>query len=330
MEPAFLISDIFRVSTTPTAMMKGYEMRVTVQRILCATDLSDTSGRAIAYGISLAREFQALLIVCHCVDLPAPSMYGEAYLAPEEQLNRNIDHANRRIAELMEGYVVKWEPLVLIGHAADEINRVARERSVDITITATQARRGLKRLLLGSVTERLMRTLPSPLLVIPAAERHSGTASDDALRFEKILVGCDFSPDADLAFQNALSMAQEFQAELHLVHIIETPLYTETLKPVFAHRPASPVVIREFLQSKLDGLVPEEARHWCQPITVLDEGQPYAQLLRYADEHAIDLIVLGVRGHGLIGTLFVGSTTDRVIRRAGCPVLSVYPHARNP
>jgi nucleotide-binding universal stress UspA family protein len=305
-------------------------MRIQLNHILCATDLSEASDQAVAYGISLAREFQALLIVCHCVDLPAPSIYGEAYLAPEEQLNRNIDYASRRIAELMDGHTVEWEPLIIVGHAADEINRVARKRSVDITVTATRGRRGLKRLLLGSVTERLMRTLPCPLLVIPAAERDIGAAADNALGFKKILVGCDFSPNADLALRNALSMAQEFQAELHLVHIIETPLYTETLKPVFAHRPASPVVIRQFLQSKLDGLVPEDARHWCQPVTSLGEGQPYAQLLRYADAQAIDLIVLGVRGHGLIGTLFVGSTTDRVIRRASCPVLSVCPQSLNP
>jgi nucleotide-binding universal stress UspA family protein len=142
-------------------------------------------------------------------------------------------------------------------------------------------------------------------------------------------VGCDFSPDADRAFQHGLSMAQEFQAELHLMHVIETPLYTETLKPVFAHRPASTVVIRDFLQSKIDGLVPEDARHWCQPITALEEGQPYVQLLRYAEENAIDLIVLGVRGHGLIDTMFVGSTTDRVARRANCPVLSVCPRSQD-
>jgi nucleotide-binding universal stress UspA family protein len=147
----------------------------------------------------------------------------------------------------------------------------------------------------------------------------------DTLGFERILVGCDFSPDADLAFEHGLSMAQEFQAELHLVHVIETPFYTETLKPVFAHRPASPVVIRDFLQSKLDDLVPEDARHWCQPVTALEEGQPYERLLRYAEAYRIDLVVLGVRGHGLIGTLFLGSTTDRVIRRAACPVLSVCP-----
>ncbi len=304
-------------------------MRVTYQQVLCAIDLSDASDRAIAYGIALAREFQAHLLICHCIDLPAPSIYGEAYLAPEEQLNRNIDYAGRWIAERMENCGVAWEPLLVVGHAADEINRVARERSADITLTATRGRRGLKRLLLGSVTERLMRTLPCPLLVIPSGQDNDEAAPCAGLRFKKIMVGCDFSPDADLAFRNALHMAQEFQAELHLVHIIETPLYTETLKPVFAHRTVSPVVIQEFLQSKLDGLVPEEARHWCQPVTALEEGQPYARLLRYAEEQAIDLIVLGVRGHGLMGTLFVGSTTDRIIRQASCPVLSVCPNARN-
>ena len=304
-------------------------MRVTYQQILCAIDLSDASDQAIAYGIALAREFQAHLLICHCIDLPAPSIYGEAYLAPEEQLNRNIDYAGQWIAERMENCGVAWEPLLVVGHAADEINRVARERSADITLTATRGRRGLKRLLLGSVTERLMRTLPCPLLVIPAHQEQGDAAPKDALRFKKIMVGCDFSPDADLAFRNALRMAQEFQAELHLVHIIETPLYTETLKPVFAHRPTSSIVIQDFLQSKLDGLVPEDARHWCHPVTTLEEGQPYARLLRYADAQAIDLIVLGVRGHGLMGTLFVGSTTDRIIRQAPCPVLSVCPHARN-
>ena len=304
-------------------------MRVQLESILCATDLTETSDLAVAYGILLAREFRARLLVCHCIDLPAPSIYGEAYLAPEEQLNRNIAYANRRIAEQMEGQDVKWESLLLVGHAAEEIARIAREQTIDMALTATRGHRGLKRMLLGSVTERLMRTLPCPLLVIPPIDNGVTMATDATLRFDKILVGCDFSPDADLAFQHGLAMAQEFQAELHLVHIIEMPLYTDTLKPVFAHRQDSTVVIREFLQNKIDSLVPEDARHWCRPVTFLDEGQPYSQLLRYAESHQIDLIVLGVRGHGLIDTMFIGSTTDRIIRRASCPVLSVCPQARN-
>lgn len=303
-------------------------MRVSPKKILCATDLSEASLQAVARAISLAREFQARLLLCHCIDLPAPSIYGEAYLAPEEQLKRHITYAEKGLAEMMAGRKVDWEATVVVGHAADEIARLAADHEVDIALTATRGYRGWKRMLLGSVTERLMRILPCPLLIIPAAEGEADSKLQEAQGFKKIMVGCDFSPDADWAFRYGLSMAQEFQAELHLVHVIETPLYTETLRPVFAHRPASTVVIRDFLQSKLEELVPEEARHWCHPIIRLEEGQPYSRLLAYADAEAIDLIVLGVRGHGLIGTMLMGSTTDRVIRRASCPVLSVCPRSR--
>ena len=74
-------------------------------------------------------------------------------------------------------------------------------------------------------------------------------------------------------------------------------------------------------------MVPEEARTWCNPVTALLAGQPHEELIKYAVVNDIDLIVLGVRGHSLVETLFVGSTTDRVLRRAPCPVLSVQPKA---
>ena len=69
--------------------------------------------------------------------------------------------------------------------------------------------------------------------------------------------------------------------------------------------------------------MPEEARNWCDLRTVLLEGRPDESLMEYAEDRGVDLIVLGTRGHGLIGTLLLGSTTDRVVRRAPCPVLSV-------
>ena len=70
-------------------------------------------------------------------------------------------------------------------------------------------------------------------------------------------------------------------------------------------------------------MVPAEAANWCTPQITIMEGQPYHELVKYADTRDIDMIVLGVRGHGLIKTLFLGSTTDRVIRNSTCPVLSV-------
>jgi nucleotide-binding universal stress UspA family protein len=301
-------------------------MRITFKTIACATDLSETAHHAVQHGIALAQEFQSRLLICHIIDLPAPSMYGEAYLAPEEHLNRNLEYARRYIDDMMAGKTIEWEPRICVGQPAEELKRIAWEDRAQMAVTATHGRKGLKRLLLGSVTEKLMRILPCPLLVVRGAANDAAPLADGPPLFRRILVGCDFSPDADLALQHALSLAQEFQSELHLAHVIEMPTYTAMPRPVREHRQSTAVEIRKFIQRKLDSLIPADARHWCRASTVLLEGQPYQQLLQYAEQEAIDLIVLGSRGHGLIGTMLIGSTTDRVIRRADCAVFSVCAH----
>ncbi len=70
-------------------------------------------------------------------------------------------------------------------------------------------------------------------------------------------------------------------------------------------------------------MVPDDSRHWCTPVTPVLEGEPYQELLSFAQKKQVDLIVLGVRGHSLLEKFLVGSTTDRVISRSECPVLAV-------
>jgi nucleotide-binding universal stress UspA family protein len=299
-------------------------MRIQFQNILCATDLSDHSNYAVTHGIALARVFQGQLHVCHVVDFPTPAMYGEAYIAPQEQLDQGVVYAEARIREIMAGQQIRWAPEIAVGSAADEIARLAEEKNAQIVVAATHGRTGLQRLLLGSVCERLIRTLPCPLLVVRGPERELELPLDGAFRLRRILVGCDFSPDSDLGFAYALSLAQEFQAELHVAHVIEATTYMDGLKSgIEYYTPTRDRELRDFLQTRLDRLVPEEARNWCDLRTVLLEGRPDESLMEYAEDRGVDLIVLGTRGHGLIGTLLLGSTTDRVVRRAPCPVLSV-------
>ncbi|MEJ2658429.1 MAG: universal stress protein [Desulfobacterales bacterium] len=168
-----------------------------------------------------------------------------------------------------------------------------------------------------------MRTLHCPLLVIRGPEHDLNVLSDQMLNFQKILVGCDFSEDSDLAFQYALSLAQEFQSELHLVHVKEPAVYAEWLKLSVELEEVLYTKLNDKIKEKLDKMVPEEACNWCLPKIEILEGKPNEELIRYARENKISLIVLGVRGQGLVERMFVGSTTDRVIREAPCPVLSV-------
>ena len=299
-------------------------MRILPKHILCATDFSDFSNHAVPYGIALAKEFKAKLFLCHVIDLSSAAVYGEAVLALEEQQKRMTKYAEDEMAGLMSRHSVDWEPLVAVGNAAHEVARMAAEKKADITVAASHGRAGLKRLILGSVTERLMRTLPCPLLVVRSPERGFVTPADQAITLKRILVGCDFSPDSNLALHYGLSLAQEFQASLHLVHVIQPPLYEYLEKPE-APEAASQKGLKGTLKQKLDEMVPEEARTWCEPVTALLAGQPHEEITKYALVNDVDLVVLGVRGHSLVETLFVGSTTDRVLRRAPCPVLSVQP-----
>jgi len=300
-----------------------------LKKIVCATDFSDLSNHAIAYGVYLAREFKAMLYLCHVIDLSSATIYGEATFGFEPQITRMEEYAQERLKRIMAGHEIGWEPFVTSGNAADEVTRFAEEKGIDLVIAATRGRSGLKRFILGSVTEHLMRTLPCPLLTIHGPKKGPAVSVEQNIEFKRILVGADFSPDSDLAFQYGLSMAQEFQAELHLVHVLEPPVYKEIPKSVQGAREEIRKSLHEQLSVKLEAMVPVEALNWCKPKIALLAGYPDIELSKYADMENIDLIVLGVRGHGLMQSLFIGSTTERVIRHASSAVLSVRPMVKD-
>ena len=168
-----------------------------------------------------------------------------------------MNDANDQLQELIGKQQIDWEPLISVGHAADEISRIVEEKGIDLVISATRGRSGLKRIILGSVTERLMRTLTCPLLVVHSPDKEFVAPDDQEVNIKNILIGCDFSPDSGVAFDYGLSLAQEFQSELHLAHVIETSIYQEL------HKTESPVEeeIQKEVQTrlilKLQEMVPE-------------------------------------------------------------------------
>ena len=300
-------------------------MRVELKRFLCTTDLSDLANQAIPYAIALARETKAKLYLCHVVDLPTAAMYGEAVVYSVEQQERNMEYALEHLKHLIPDVNIDWEPLVTIGHTAYEIARLSEEKEIDLVVSASHGRSGLKRLILGSITERLMQTLPCPILVFRGSEADGMALPGQEPKFRRILVGHDFSSNSELALQYGLSLAQEFESELHLAHVIEPPLYKDLLDSASYGGDDYRRDLRERLNEKLQKMIPADAHNWCKPKTILIAGQPDEELTKYAVVNDIDLIVLGVRGQKMVEKLFVGSTTDHVSRKAPCPVLSVRP-----
>ena len=297
-------------------------MKIEFNRILCATDLSDFSNTAVYYGAALAKVFEAKVHLCHVIDLPIVSVHGEAFTYPPDYVGSLQKSGLQQFERLMAPLSIDWEPHLETGAIAPTIAGLADTCDADLVIAATHGRSGLKRLLLGSVTEQLIRMVHHPFLIVTPPEIQITKDTIETFAVKKILVGCDFSNDSARAVTYGFSLAQEFQSALHLVHVIEPFVYENALMP----DPMTSDIkndLNAHLNRKLELLVPEEAHNWCNITTVSLAGKPFDELIKYALLHAIDLIIVGVRGHGLVETLFLGSTTDRVIRRASCPVLTV-------
>lgn len=300
-------------------------MKIHFQRILCATDLSDFSNSAVIQAIGMAKEFGARLFICHVIDLPMVTMHGAAFVYQEDQIEEMKSGAMDQIKGLVADSGVNWEPVLETGPVSTTLCRLAVDKQVDLTIVSTHGRTGLKRLFLGSVTERLLRTIASPLLVVtPPEKRGTGEKPFKGFGFKQILVGCDFSADSTRAVDYGFSLAQEFEAAIHLVHVVEPFVYRDTMLPETTKSEALTEVSTGCRQ-RLEALVPADAHNWCKVHIACEAGKPFQALKLYADTHQVDLIVLGVRGHSLVETMLLGSTTDRVIRRVACPVLSVCP-----
>jgi len=309
-------------------------MKVVFKNVLCTTDLSDFSNMSVYYGAALARVFEATLHLCHVVDLPIVSVHGEAFTYPPDYAQTLKEDALRQMDTLMNPLQVKWVPHVEMGAIAHTISDLVGMTEADLVISASHGRSGLKRLLLGSVTEQLLRSIRRPFLVVTAPEKRDDDIAEQRItrdtvenfRLKKILVGSDFSQDSTNAVTYGFSLAQDFQSELHLVHVVEPFAYSDALMP----DPMTAEVrtdLDALLTGRLESLVPAEARNWCDVKTSCLAGRPHEELVKYAVLHAVDLIILGIRGRGLVETLLLGSTTDRVIRRVTCPVLAVGPAA---
>jgi len=312
-------------------------------------DFSDYSSTILSYSVALCKEFGARLFLCHVVmDVPIILGTTETSLDPETLQNHHNQSAREELEKMATDLPVPHELIIGKGDAADEISNIARKKKIDLVVTATQGQSAMARLLIGSVTEKLMKTIHCPLLILHTQKHVFLPSPEHHIKMDKILVGCDFSPDSRLAFDYGISLAQEFQATLHLVHVIKptenldlkqnneldispgdyyrltsSRNYLEMTPEKRQEKLRNIREIRNRLTQQLHRMVPEDSRHWCTPETMLLDGEPYRELLQYARDEKMDLIVLGIHGHTLLEKLMVGSTTHRVIRQSPCPVLAV-------
>jgi nucleotide-binding universal stress UspA family protein len=279
---------------------------IDIERILCPTDLSPYSGNAVRYALALARAHEAELILLHCTN----EMDTEAELGLlETSLLQHLTPGDLKGA--------RWRVVVAPADEVDEeIMRRAQLERVDLIVMRSR-RRPHRAALLGSTAESVSRSAPCPVLVMHSDEREFIT---DALKVDlkRVLVAYDFSDYAELALRYGLSMAQEHQAELHLLHVLPPRSVNE---PEIAWYPVKGESAYHTAARRLQRVVPADVHLWCPVTTAVSEGNPYREILNYAEKNEIDLISVGAHGAGFGMRALFGSNVDRVLRQAPCPVL---------
>jgi nucleotide-binding universal stress UspA family protein len=203
-----------------------------------------------------------------------------------------------------------------------EILRQADAINADLIVIGSRGLSGIERLLLGSVTESVMRDARCPTMVVP--RRAPGAPLDEPVRFRRILCPVDFSPGSTSALHYAMKIAEGGEAQLTMLHVIETPPQRHET-PSFDD--AGMVLARAAAETdclqRLNELVPQAAHAYCTVKPVVRHGVAHSEILKLARERGIDLIVMGVRGRGAIERAIFGSNTAHVTRSATCPVLIV-------
>lgn len=291
---------------------------IKVNRILCPTDLSRESDEALRYAVALARSYDAKLFLLHCTerDVVTEEQDGEKM---QSQMNPMfieslVPYLGRSTMNDLKCQGILRANVHHIGHA---IVREAVAQKIDLIVMRSR-RRPRAAVLLGSTAETVCRNAPCPVLVTHPLEREWVSMSTGEIDLNRILISHDFSRDSGTAINFGVSLAQEYQAEIHLMHVLASDGHEE---PELAWSSSSGGSAYTFTARKLQEAVPREVSLWCKFVNVVRSGRVHQEILDYAREHKIDLICMGASGRGGPLEKFLGSNVDRVLREAPCPVL---------
>lgn len=283
--------------------------RITLSNVLFATDFSEVSRAALPYALALARWYGGKIFVTRIVAY-------EPYLSvPLEPIPVDLDLSWNREKQNMAEFIsaasfgdVAHEEILQRGELGEAISDLIERKRIDVAVVGTHGHHGLKKLVLGSAAEKIYRQASCPVLTVgPEAATRGGSAWE----LKQILFPTDFSDTALHALPYALSLAEENQATLILLHAI--PLVPQE------HKGSVELGARK----RLENLMPTEP--WSRSEFVVTFDFPAPAITHIARERQVDLIVMGV-GKVAVAALkshVPWSIASDVVGAAPCPVLTV-------
>lgn len=290
-----------------------------VKTVLAATDFSECSDDAIAWARHLAGQHGARLVVHHALAPPQgapafpelvpypPELHEHYRKAAEERLEQAAEAARR------DGLDATVD--LQVGPAVSTIMMAAQKHEADVIVTGTRGLSGLRHVLLGSTAERLVQHSKVPVLAV-----HPDMRPPE--RISRILVPTDFSDDDQEPLEAAIRLLGDGDSEIVLFHAFHVPVEYTHLAGGFV----MPDLARSALGEARDALerIAAPLRSTGRRVSVSAQEGYAAQAIEIeAREREVDLIAMGTHGRSFLPHVVLGSTAERVVQHAPCPVLTV-------
>lgn len=301
------------------------------RNVLVPVDRSPFSEAAIQYGAAIARRNGGSLHLVMVHAISVPDALRAVTLPPEGTLDREIRRSEERYLDelairLAADTGIRPVTRLLDGPIAATLDAFARENEMDLIVMSTHGRSGIERAWLGSVADRLVRTLTIPLLLI-RPERT--LAIGEATPFQRVLVGLDGSALAEDALRAAAAIAAP-GARCTAIRVAVppqgpgSPYIPDAARANRAMLEATEQLANEYLAVLADRVRGDWGAFETR---VVAAHQPARVLVDAAVELDADLIAIATHGRGPVMRALIGSVTDRVVRMAPVPVLVVPAHA---
>ncbi|QLH77603.1 universal stress protein [Halosimplex rubrum] len=289
------------------------------ETILVPTDGSAHAERAARHAVSLAEAFGATVTVLGVADLNrAAGAFSAGGIDDEfrERVRGTSESAVEDTAALADDRV-PVETAVVDGDPAKAIVEYADEGEFDAIAMGTHGRRGLSRLVFGSVARYVVRRTTRPVLT--ARETDADLVTD----YDDVLVPTDGSDAAEAAVDHGLAVADAFDATVHAVHVVD-------LSGMAAGSGVEPPTSQlerytEAGEAAVEAVAERARAEGLDAVTAVEHGFPGADLLDYVGEASVDLVTMGTHGRTGIDRVLLGSTTERILSRSSVPVLAVHP-----
>ena len=288
------------------------------ERILVATDFSPGADAALKQAVWLARQTGAQIVLANTVPDLSRSVFWASYEIERNQreLSQRSESTMRQLIADVQAVDLDVKFRTVIGEPFVGITHAVQAENYDLVLTGTRGLGKWEQFFVGSTAKRLIRKCPSSVWIVKA--EHVGPP-------KVVLAATDFSDVSLKAVKEGLWVAQQSNAEFHLLHIIDSKDVPEDL--------ISRIPKGSSLRQEIDNEASRRLEEFLDSLTVdrtkvqvhFSWGTPWQEIQRISQHEAADLIAIGTVGRSGIQGMLLGNTAEKILDTCDCSILTVKP-----